>query len=253
MDPVTGGRIEGAGTADADWQEWPGLAALPPITAEQLVPHGARAVIVAPHPDDELLGCGGLLQLLAEAQREMVLVAVTDGGASHPDSTLWPAERLLETRPRESLQALALLGLAQMPIRRAGLPDGEVSSHAGALRVMLEHLLRPGDVVFATWRLDGHPDHEATGRCAAEAVARCGARLVELPIWGWHWARPGDARLPWQRARRLDLSQAQLARKRLAIASYSSQLEADPSTGRPPILPAGALERLLHPYEIYFT
>jgi LmbE family N-acetylglucosaminyl deacetylase len=245
-------RIVGDGTTDAAWRSWPGLETLPAVTAPELVPKGARAVIVAPHPDDELLGCGGLLQLLASTRRQTLLIAVTDGGASHPGSPQWPSERLLLERPLETARAFAMLGLSG-PVLRARLPDGGVTRHAAQLRTLLETTLRPDDVVIATWRLDGHPDHEATGHAAAHAAASCGATLLEMPIWAWHWASPGDPRLPWQRARRLVLSAAVLQRKREALACYASQMQADASTGRPPIVPPSALERLLRPFEVYFS
>lgn len=252
MIPEQERRIEGHGTPDADWQSWPGLAALPPVTARQLVPGSARAVIVAPHPDDEILACGGLLQLLAQQGSEIVLVAVTDGDASHPGSSLWPKQRLSQARPQESAQAAGTLGIAPSWLR-LHLPDGGVAAREAHLGAMLQEILRPGDTVLTTWRYDGHPDHEACGRACAMAAPACGALLVEMPVWAWHWAAPGDDRIPWQRARRLPLPDAIVQRKRDALRCFASQLEADPSTGQPPILAPHAVQRLLHPYEVYFS
>lgn len=245
-------HISGEGTPNAAWLAWPGLAALPAVTVKELVPHGARAVIVAPHPDDEVLGCGGLLQLLRAQGSEILLVAVTDGGGSHGASTLWPPERLERVRPQETAQALAALGVPALPTIRAGFPDGGVADCVTQLRVLLECTLQPGDVVFTTWRKDGHPDHEATGTAAAAAAKTSGATLIELPVWTWHWATPGDSRVPWERAVRLPLPAHILQRKRSAVACYASQLARDPSTGQAPILPQYVLDRLFHPYEVYF-
>ncbi len=72
-------QIEGAGTTPEAWAQWAGFSTMAEIEAAQLVPAGHRAVIVAPHPDDEILGCGGLLHLLGELGRRLALVAVTDG------------------------------------------------------------------------------------------------------------------------------------------------------------------------------
>ena len=52
---AAGRAIRGDGTTEAEWNGWPGLARLPAIAAGELVPEGARAVVVAPHPDDEVL------------------------------------------------------------------------------------------------------------------------------------------------------------------------------------------------------
>ena len=54
-------------------------------------------------------------------------------------------------------------------------------------------------LLAAPWRHDGHPDHEAVGRAAAVAARRTDARLVEYPVWMWHWGTEQD--LPWPDAR----------------------------------------------------
>jgi LmbE family N-acetylglucosaminyl deacetylase len=248
--------IEGRGTPDAAWQAWGGLDYLPPISAAGLVPHGCRAIVIAPHPDDEVLACGGLLQQLHAQGTRTVLLAVTDGDASHPGSALLAPADLARLRPQETASALQALGLdgSNAPqLLRARIGDGKVSAGMEQLHSMLMQLLRPGDVVFVTWRQDGHPDHEACGLAAALAARACRATLVEMPVWSWHWAAPGDRRLPWQRAHRLTLTPAELQRKRAAVGCYRTQLQDDPSTGQQAILAPHVLDRLLHPYEIYFT
>jgi LmbE family N-acetylglucosaminyl deacetylase len=243
---------DGEGTAETRWRDWPGLARLPLLTPAQLVPPGRRAVVVAPHPDDEVLAVGGMLAMLARMQREVCVIAVTDGSASHRGSTLWPHERLRRERPLESRRALQRLGLRGDMVR-LGLPDGEVSTRCDALTDRLEALLRPGDAVFTTWRMDGHPDHEATGHACAVASARIDASFVEVPVWAWHWAEPGDARLPWKQARRLLLDDAAVRRKRAAVQAFESQLQPDPSTGRAAVLRGSTIERAARPFEVLFA
>lgn len=245
-------RIEGAGTAAAAWRADAALAAVPAFALERLVPQGARTIVVAPHPDDEILACGGLLHLLAARGDTPLLVAVTDGEASHPGSADWPPARLRTVRPCESLAALARLGLAVPSVTRLGIPDGGVAAAEARLRERLAALLQSGDVVLTTWRHDGHPDHEATARACAQAAALRGARLLEAPVWGWHWTAPGDGAMPLARAARLALAPQVVARKRSALLCFASQLAPDAATGAAPILPAHALERLLHPFELYF-
>ncbi|ALZ84570.1 acetylglucosaminylphosphatidylinositol deacetylase [Pseudomonas oryzihabitans] len=226
---------------------------MPAVEASQLVPPGHRAVVVAPHPDDEILGCGGLLCLLGELGRRLALVAVTDGDGSHPQSTLWPASRLRNTRPLETREALRRLQLERTTVTRLAIPDGQVSEQEDLLCQRLLDFLTPEDVVFATWRLDGHPDHEATGRAAVEACRVRGARCIEVPIWTWHWAAPGDARVPWARAQRLDLEDDVVALKRQAVNAFGSQLTEDSSTGQGPILPDTVVTRLTRAWEVYLT
>ncbi|TPG67728.1 PIG-L deacetylase family protein [Pseudomonas arsenicoxydans] len=246
--------IVGQGTPLHLWQTSRHLAQLPVIDILSLVPEGTRAVIIAPHPDDEVLGCGGFLQILAAQGRALQLISVTDGSASHPGSTRWPVARLSAVRPQESAEALRRLGLPlhQLKWLRGGFSDSQVAARENELSAFIEQHLRPNDVVFTTWREDGHCDHEAVGRASATAAGRVGATLHELPVWTWHWATPEDAFVPWHRARKILLTPPLIARKRHAIHAFASQLEGDPHIGLPPVLAPYVLDRLLQPFEVVF-
>ncbi|WP_227369383.1 PIG-L deacetylase family protein [Halomonas sp. M20] len=245
-------RIVGEGTPESDWLAWPGLLDMPAAEASALVPAGSRIVMVAPHPDDEIVGCAGLLMQLAALGHEILILGVTDGTGSHPGSGYWTPERLAKARPQESLRALEYLGLAKVPILRLGLIDTRVTQERAALIAHLDDHLQPDDILVTTWRGDGHPDHEATGQACAEVASTKGCSLIELPIWTWHWASPGDPRVPWERARRIELSLDQYERKCTALEAHVSQLTADDTTEQGPVLAPFALARLLRPFEVLF-
>ncbi len=240
------------GTPERLWLPWLEQQALPVVAPEQLVPVGARAVIAAPHPDDEILAVGGLWAQLAQCGSALCLIALTDGTGSHPRSVQWPAERLAQVRPRETEAALAALGAPSTQVVRLGFEDGRLAQTADRLRDRIVECLQPDDVLFTTWRLDGHPDHDAAGAACAEAAARVGARLVEVPVWTWHWAVPGDARVPWQRARRIPLNPSIVQKKQTALQAFASQLVADASTGKPAVLRPSILQRAAWPFEVVF-
>ncbi|MEX5684579.1 MULTISPECIES: PIG-L deacetylase family protein [Pseudomonas] len=246
--------IVGQGTPLHLWQTSSQLAQLPVIDILTLVPQGSRAVIIAPHPDDEVLGCGGFLQLLAAANRALQLISVTDGSASHPGSRRWPVERLSAVRPQESAEALRRLGLPLHSLKwlRGGFADSRVAARETELSEFIERHLCANDVVFTTWREDGHCDHEAVGRASVDAARRVGATVHELPVWTWHWATPDDSGVPWHRARKVLLTPHQVARKRHAVHAFASQLEGDPRIGLPPVLAPYVLDRLLQPFEVVF-
>lgn len=253
MDLVNRSRhIAGTGTPAAAWHGDPGLAAVPSIALDTLVAPGTRVVVVAPHPDDEILTCGALLHLLTQRGDTPLIVAVTDGEGSHPGSLAWPPARLREVRARETVAALACLGIAAPNLLRLGIADGGVTAAERQLTDLLMAALQPGDLVVTTWGFDGHPDHETTARACAAAAAARGARLLQAPVWGWHWSAPGDGAMPLARAVRLDIPAEVLAKKRAAMLCFASQIQVDASSGAAPILPGFALERLLHPLELYF-
>lgn len=264
----------GDGTSESAWQAWPGLAGLPALAVDDVLPADARLVVVAPHPDDEVLACGGLLSLHAGRGGRLLLLAVTDGESSHPGSSVWSPQRLADARWVERQHGLArLLGRqpaaarspppvppvppdeqpsAVPPWIRLGLADGAVAAGAQRLEAELRRCLRPADRVVTTWRLDGHPDHEATGTAAARACASIGCRLVEAPVWMWHWATPGDPRVPWQRLHALALPAGLPERKRLAMAEHATQW-APRDTGDGPVLGTAMRERLQRRVEYFFV
>jgi LmbE family N-acetylglucosaminyl deacetylase len=232
------------GTPEAEWHAWPVPSSWPPLALGPAVP----PLVVAPHPDDEILGVAGLMAMLGRAD----LVAVTDGEASHPGSTVHTPAGLAAIRRAETASALAVLGLSGPVVHRLGQPDGGIDENA--VEAGLTALLSPGRWCLATWRGDGHPDHEAVGRAAARACAATGARLLEYPIWTWHWARPGDPDVPWDRARRVDLTPRAVAAKAAAIAAFPSQIAPlGPAEADAAILPPHVLERFARPYETVFV
>jgi LmbE family N-acetylglucosaminyl deacetylase len=252
VDAVSRRIIGGSGTPEGTWRQYHRLADLRPVTAAELVPLYARAVIVAPHPDDEVLGCGGLLAQLSALNRDILLIAVSDGEKSHIEGSAWSAGLLAQTRPGETVAALARLGIQRIAIVRAHLPDGAVTQHRLRLECLLKSHLRPSDVVISSWRMDGLSDHEAVGEAAAVAALAAGCKLIEMPIWAWHWAVPGDGAISWKTACKLPLDFATAQMKKASLQCYRSQVEADLSTGEPAILHSEDLAHFQRPYEVFF-
>lgn len=242
------------GTPLHAWKTSHRLSSLPAVTCESLVPPHSRAVVLSPHPDDEILGTGGILQLLARSKRSLMLVSITNGSASHPESDYWTTERLSIIRPQESAEALRRMGLYMNGLQwvHGGFPDGDVTSRQSDLKAFLRTYLRPTDVVFTPWRGDGHSDHEAVADAALSVGQELGAAVYEVPIWTWNWASPEDPRIPWERAYKVHLDRWTQARKRHAIQAFTSQLEPDPVSGNPPPLHPATLERLQQAFEVVF-
>ncbi len=236
------------GTDERTWFAGGTLAALQPLCLTR----PRRLVVVAPHPDDEVLGAGGLLQQMSRVGVAITVVAVTDGEASQAATA--PALRidLGKRRSIETRVALDRLGCRSVNVRRLHLPDGAVVNHAADLTDVLCNLLMPDDLCLTTWRSDGHPDHEATGHATVDAARSVGATVLEFPIWAWHWATPTGAGPPWTRCRRWDLNARQRARKRWATYAYSSQIRGAEECDEPgPVLPDHVLRRFWRPFEVF--
>lgn len=257
MDVVKDDRVEdrliyGEGTTYQEWRDWSGLDTLKQLDLNACFPEGSRVLIVAPHPDDEILGCAGLLQQLAQLKRNIVLVAVTNGTQSHPDSSLYSPHQLNTIRPAESQKALEVLGINHNVQRIAlNLMDGELTTQQDRLHQALTELIHPNDILVCTFDKDGHPDHEATGRIVQQLANASELICYQVLIWAWHWASPEDSRIPWTKALKLELTPQQLKYKNNAILCFKSQLEIDQSTGQLPILSEHTIRRILLPCEVY--
>lgn len=241
-------QLADEGTPEGSWRTWLGANELPSL----VMPPATHVVVVAPHPDDEILGCGGLLRRLHDEGLPITVVAVTDGEASHPDSVVTSPAMLTVRRTAEADVALARLGLGGAPRVRLRLPDGRVGHHRAALADALTAVSAPGALVLAPWEADGHPDHDAAGWAARDATVRSGARLLQYLVWTWHWAVPGDPSVPWERAVRSGLDAADLRAKRWAIDAFESQLRpVGPGPGDAPILSAAELAHHVRGEEVY--
>jgi LmbE family N-acetylglucosaminyl deacetylase len=232
------------GTAACVWLDY--LAGAPELDLTACT----EIVVVAAHPDDETLGFGAAAATLADRGVRVQVVAVSDGGASHPHLTPLQSCHLARTRRAELRTAARVLGVPA-PIC-LGLPDGELSDHQDRLTDLLSDLLAalPGQTwCAANWRGDGHPDHEAVGRAAAVATARIGSVLLEYPVWMWHWASPGDDAVPWDRLYTMPPADHAVELKAAAARCYRTQYEAADGV---PVLPSFVLKRLLQVTEVVF-
>lgn len=194
-----------------------------PIRPPDAVRRLGRTVVLAPHPDDESLGCGGLLALLAQAGCQPHVVVVTDGAQSHPGSAAYPPARLRALREEEAREAARHLGCTIGFLRQpdCGLPSPGHPAFDGVARRLAEAISEHDpDTLVVPWRRDPHCDHEAVWSLAC-AGRPPGARWLEYPVWAWTDASSAP-RANEARAWRLDVSPV-LDSKRRAVAAHRSQ------------------------------
>ncbi|WP_394428541.1 PIG-L deacetylase family protein [Streptomyces sp. SGAir0957] len=241
--------IQAPGTDEALWRAWGGWDAMPAAR----LPESGHVVVVAAHPDDEVLGLGGAMALLAARGVRLTVVSLTDGEGSHPDSQVVTPASLARLRADELRAALAELGAGEAGIVRLGVPDTGVADHEEQLADALAPLLRGADLVAAPWTGDVHSDHEAAGRAARTAARRTGTPCSLYPVWMWHWARPDDERVPWHAARRIELPPHVRELKRAAIDRFTTQIHPlGPGPGDAAVLPPEELAHHLRPTEVLF-
>lgn len=216
------------GTPEREWAAAAAAAALRPERAVAPLPIDElrHLVVVAAHPDDETLGAGGLIARAGRDGVPVTVVVLSNGEASHPDSTTHEPEQLAALRRVEVTAAIAALAPAAR-VRLLDLPDGSLGRHrAEATQAIAAELGTDaaGTWLVAPWHRDEHPDHTVASEVTAEAASGRGVIRFEYPIWAWHWSKPGDPVWPVEMLRTLDLSPADQDRKTQAMALHTSQV-----------------------------
>jgi LmbE family N-acetylglucosaminyl deacetylase len=221
------------GTAEPSWEN-----AL--VAARDWQPEPRPLLVVSPHPDDEVLGVGGLMRAHARAGFSVAVLSVTDGEAAYPD---W--EGLRRTRRDELAEALRVLG-GGIESRHLGVPDGQVADYRDLLSEVVNHFSQDRPLLAAPYECDGHPDHDTVGAVCGDIARRRGLPLIRYLIWAWHHATP--ATLAHHRWGRFALDLPTRRAKAHAIQCFASQLR---PRGRPPILPGHVLPYFARSYEAF--
>jgi N-acetylglucosamine malate deacetylase 1 len=214
---------------------------------------------IAPHPDDEALGCGGTLALFAKNEAALSLVVVTDGSASHAGHPTITRDQMADTRKTESFAATKLLGIERDRIFFLGARDGTLPElQAETSPRLVESIasiiteLSPAFILLPC-RSDGSSEHDANFALVARAIRRSGLkpRILEYPIWAWRQpyillTSATRSRTVW----RVNISDV-LSIKASAVATYASQTQAIPPD-KAPLLTPEFLSHFLVGEEFFF-
>lgn len=228
-------------------------------------------LVIAPHPDDETLGCGATIMRKVAAGKAVHVAIVTDGRASHK-SVLVPPKDLAQIRHTEAVRACELMGVPRERVVFLDVQDGHVQ-HAGKdLAVWLEEILisTAPDELLAPSPIDKNPDHRAIAavvrRLLAMGVIRC--PVLEYPVWFWTfraWMEPGQTQP--MRALRLMTTPGWAAsglspvlvrtdgfldRKREALACHKSQTTNMTGEASWATLEPAFLENFFQSHEMFF-
>ncbi|GHD18069.1 hypothetical protein GCM10016234_27970 [Tianweitania populi] len=183
-------------------------------------------VVLAPHPDDETLGCSALLIEAGRSKRKLGLVALTDGGSSHPGSKLFPPDSLEAIRREEQRTAMRMLGCDHAEHLRLGLPDGGSGRHperASVAASVAELCERLGATALAAPHPDDpHPDHATAAAIALEVRSMVPTlRILFYEVWTCRLEDDVACQTEGMTAFRVETEPELKAR---AIACHASQL-----------------------------
>jgi LmbE family N-acetylglucosaminyl deacetylase len=238
------------------------------------------AIVFAPHPDDETLGCGGTIIKKRRMGADVKIVFMTDG--SYVPHHLMSADGLRSVLSGEALAASRLLGVEEGDVVFLGFEDRKLDGNLDAAIGRVVEILSQQrfQEVFVPYRLDGrhNSDHLAANRVVVSALQVLGQRatVYEYPIWFWWRFWPWTGRCTPERLKTLRFWRTSLALgwsllrdfrrsvyigdvldlKRAALDEYKSQMTRLAPDPRWPVLSDVSdgefLERFLQDYELFY-
>lgn len=213
------------------------------------LPLADKVAIIAPHPDDEVIGCAGLIQALVERGTPPHVILMTGGGGSHRGCCTTSEEDIIIARRKLTLKAAKILGLPESHIHTLEYVDDNIvmnSSETEKLKGLIQGLYP--DAVFAPYKGEVVPDHIRTEEIVKELMKDTNVSIYEYCVWMWYY---NVWNLDYKNACILKMSPTMHQRKLQAIEQYVTPLA---PCGKPwsGVLPKPFLKAARWNRELYF-
>lgn len=151
-------------------------------------PPKGKVLILSPHPDDDVIACGGTIIKHLRQGDELKIIYLCNGGEGKTDSQ----RDLIAERKNEALQAIRILGLSQKSVEFWGYQDGKLNVERKIVHRLANQIqnLAP-KIIYAPHLSDNHPDHEATALILGESLRLLPKSLQDnIFIWGFEVWQP---------------------------------------------------------------
>ncbi len=181
-----------------------------------------NVLIVAPHPDDEVIGCGGLIARLVGEGRPPHIVIMTGGEKSHSGCCQTPESDIVRARRELTRNALECLKVPEENIHEFGFPDGKISSNCQDLKKLstLIKKMSPKAVFVPHWG-EGWNDHVVIAEIV-KAIVPNDTAIWMYCVWMWYYNVWRN--LDWGNASVLKMTPEEHALKLRAIDAYIKPL-----------------------------
>ncbi len=178
-----------------------------------------QTLIIAPHPDDEIIGCAGLIQQLIAQSQTPHIVFMTGGEGSHKGCCDIDAETLSKNRRGLARNINSSLGVKEENLHFLNYPDGgikEEHKETDTLKSLIE-TIRPATIFVPHWG-EGWPDHLNTRLIGKELAKTCGADVYEYCVWMWYY---NTWHLNWKQGFIINMTEQEHKNKIKAIEDYT--------------------------------
>lgn len=208
-----------------------------------------KTVIIAPHPDDEVIGCGGLIMRMVSNNNPPKIIILTGGEGSHRGCCDLSSEKIKTERRKLTVKSLEILGLRMENVFELEFPDGKIdpnNKEMERLKLLIE-TLSPDSIFVPHWG-EGWPDHTIV-KSIVKIIVNKNIKIWEYCVWMWYYNIWKG--LSWEKCEILKLNPRERIKKSEAINAYI-QPKAD--CGRPwcGVLPELFIKSHRGKYELYF-
>lgn len=213
------------------------------------LPLSEKTIIIAPHPDDEVMGCAGLIQALLERGTPPHIIIMTGGGGAHRCCCAISEDDIVIARRELTLKSAKILGMPESHIHTLNYIDDSIAKDFPETEMLKELLnkLSPKTVYVPHWG-EIMPDHIRTTEIVKELMKDTKGAIYEYCVWMWYY---NVWNLDNKNAYVLKLSPAMHKRKLRAIDQYITPLA---PCGKPwsGVLPKVFLKAARWNKELYF-
>lgn len=186
-------------------------------------PEVESALVIAPHPDDEIFGCAGLIQHLLSKQKKVSIIILSDGSASHKGCCNIKKKTITNRRRELAHKANSHLGVASKDLHFLDYPDGKISYNSLEtlrLKSLIEQI-QP-DTILIPHHKEGWSDHIEAGNIIKKlAQENYKYSIYEYCVWFWYY---NSWKLDWKNAYTLTMNSKEFYRKKEAINYYIEPL-----------------------------
>lgn len=181
---------------------------------------GNRILILAPHPDDEVFGCGGLIKHLVDNGIQPNVVVMSGGGASHKSCCDVASDTIIENRRMLTRKALYSLRVKPENIHFLDFTDSIIGDRPQSEMSRLKGILESvnPDTLFLPHHGEGWPDHLAVREIGLD-MAPESCSVYEYCVWWWFYRQSNP---DWKKAYSLKMTPAEHKAKLNAIQIYSN-------------------------------
>lgn len=195
------------------------------VSLKSSIPLPSAVIIFAPHPDDEMFGCCGLMQRMLSEGKQVELIVMTGGGKSHSGCCSIDEETLIRHRRELTIKAAAIYGLSKEHIHFLDFPDGGISQEhheVTKLCTLLDSLIKDDTeaaVFYPHHKGEGWSDHIRTAEIAADLCKALYPNVTQYEYCVWFWFY-NCWKIDWRHAHVLHMDKREYICKQEAINAY---------------------------------